>query len=88
MYRWWGYSSFSPKVHMNTIDLEVRGVKFVEFSDGTLIEFQPCQDTILNTVWGNLVHLICGRVDFTDKKNGLTGWYEINSVKRKPKDYF
>lgn len=78
----------SPKVQMNSIDVEVKGVKNIEFADGTLIEYQPHQDAILNTVWGNLVHLICGRVDFVDKKNGLTAWYEINSVARKPKDYF
>lgn len=43
---------------------------------------------VLNTIWGTLVHLICGKITFTDPKNGLTAWYEINSVKRKPKDYF
>ena len=30
-YRWWGYSSFTPKAHMNSIDLNVEGVKFIEF---------------------------------------------------------
>lgn len=31
LYKWWGYSSFSPKAHMNSIDLVVKGGKWVEF---------------------------------------------------------
>jgi hypothetical protein len=30
----------------------------------------------------------CGKITFTDEKNGITGWYEIGKVKRKPSDYF
>lgn len=32
--------------------------------------------------------MICGRIEFEDKKNGLTAWYEISSEKKKPLDYF
>ena len=34
------------------------------------------------------MHLICGRITFEDKKNGLTAWYEIGHEKKKPSDYF
>jgi hypothetical protein len=88
MYKWWGYSTYTPKAHMNSIDLDCSGSKSIAFADGTVISFDPLSDTALNTVWGTLVHLPCGRVNFKDPKNGLTGWYEINSVKKKPKDYF
>jgi hypothetical protein len=42
----------------------------------------------LNSLWGTLVHLICGRITFEDKKNGLIAWYEIGHEKKKPADYF
>lgn len=29
MYRFWGYSSFTPKAHMNSIDLVVKGGKWI-----------------------------------------------------------
>jgi hypothetical protein len=31
---------------------------------------------------------VCGRIDFEDKKNGLTAWYEISAEKKRPLDYF
>ena len=37
------------------------------------------------------MHLITGKCTFTDEKNGITAWYEINSPDRgkgKAKDYF
>lgn len=43
-YRYSAYSSFSPKAHMNSIDLNVVGTKKVEFSDGSSIVFNPNQD--------------------------------------------
>jgi len=87
-YRWYGYSSFTPKAHMNSIDLVVKGGKWVEFPDGTVITYQPHQDKVLNSLWGTLVHLVCGRCEFEDKKNGITGWYEIGIDKKRPMDYF
>lgn len=41
LYRWWGYSSYTPKAHMNSLDLVVKGGKWVEFNDGTVITYQP-----------------------------------------------
>lgn len=73
---------------MNSVDLNVDGVKFIQFNDGSKIEYQPHQDTVLNAIWGTLTHLLIGKITFTDKQNGLTGWYEISAVKKKPKDYF
>lgn len=88
IYKWWGYSSYTPKAHMNSLDLVVEGGKWVEFPDGTLITYQPHQDKVLNSLWGTLVHWICGKITFEDKKNGLKGWYEIGHNKKKPCDYF
>jgi len=35
-----------------------------------------------------LTHLIHGKVEFIDSKNGLRGVYDIGNVKKMPKDYF
>ena len=34
------------------------------------------------------MHLVCGKCEFEDKQNGITGWYEIGHDKKKPLDYF
>lgn len=31
---------------------------------------------------------MCGKCEFEDKKNGITGWYEIGIDKKRPMDYF
>ena len=65
LYRYSSYSSFSPKAHINSIDLCVAGRKVVEFQDGSKITFNPPPDSFKNTLWGGaLVHQITGRVDF------------------------
>ena len=91
-YKWYGYSSFSPKAHLNSIDLHVEGGKTIHFaSDGAKIKYGPHQDQFFNTVFGTLTHLITGRIEFTDEQNGISAWYEINSPDRgkgKAKDYF
>lgn len=40
-YRWSGYSSFTSRVHMNSIDLDVTGGKTIVFQDGGIIKYTP-----------------------------------------------
>ena len=90
LYRYSSFSSFSPKAHLNSIDLNVKGSKEVVFNDRTRITFNPPPDSFKNTLWGGaLVHQITGRVDFEDRVNGVTAYYEIGDggVKKAPKDY-
>jgi len=57
LYRYSSYSSFSPKAHLNSIDLNVQGHKEVIFQDGSKISFNPPPDSFKNTLWGGaLVH--------------------------------
>ena len=44
LYNWCGYSSFTTRVHMNSIDLDVKGGKIINFKDGTKITYTPHQD--------------------------------------------
>jgi len=42
-------------------------------------------------VFGTLIHLITGKIEFKDEKHGIYAWYEINSPdkgKGRPRDYF
>ena len=87
LYRWYGYSTFKPRAHMNSIDLDVTGGKQITFKDGGKIEYTPHQDKFINTLWGTLIHNICGKCDFSDEANGITGWYEIGGAKGKGRDY-
>lgn len=64
LYQWSGYSSFTTRVHMNSIDLDVKGGKLITFADGGRITYTPQQDKFYNTLWGTLVHTLCGTCDF------------------------
>ena len=41
IYRWSGYSCFTSRVHMNSIDLDVKGGKTITFKDGGKITYTP-----------------------------------------------
>lgn len=41
-----------------------------------------------NMFMGTLNHQIIGKVEFTDEENGISGWYEMGNVKKKPQDFF
>jgi len=41
IYRWSGYSSFSSRVHMNSVSLDVVGGKTILFKDGGKIKYNP-----------------------------------------------
>ena len=85
LYRWSGYSSFTTRVHMNSIDLDVKGGKTIIFSDGGVIKYTPHQDKFYNSLWGTLVHCLCGTSEFEDAKNGITAEYTIGT--KKGRDY-
>lgn len=87
-YKWYGYSSFTPKASLNSISLNVKGTKYAEFPDGTKISYDPTGDTFQNTIMGTVRHIINGKCHFKDIKNGLTGWYHIGGAGKKvPCDY-
>ena len=88
LYRWSGYSSFSSRVHMNSVDLDVVGGKTITFKDGGRITYTPHQDKFLNSLWGTLIHLVTGHCTFEDKQNGVTAEYTIGGAKGHGKDYF
>ena len=64
LYRFQSWTSFSPKAHLNSIDLCVAGQKKITFKDGNSITWNPNADTFKNTLFGTLVHLITGKIEF------------------------
>ena len=87
-YRAYAWSMYTPKLHTNSLELHCKGFKVVEFPDGSRIEYNPSNNAFLNTIWGTMRHIISGRVDFKDEVNGLYGWCELATLKKKPSDYF
>ena len=88
-YRAYAWSMYTPKAHMNSIELHCKGYKVVEFPDGSKIEYNPSNNMFQNTIWGTLRHIVNGKVEFKDEVNGIYGWMEL-AVKgsKKPSDYF
>jgi hypothetical protein len=37
---------------------------------------------------GTMGHQLTGKIEFNDKENGIYGFYEIGTVKKKTQDYF
>jgi len=87
-YRYYSYSTFSVKAHINSISLEVSGRKIIEFPDGSSIVFNNQEDTFGNTLIGSLNHVLHGKIKFEDKVNGITGVMNMGFLRRVAKDYF
>ena len=90
IYRFSSWCSLSPKAHLNSIDLCVKGQKKLTFNDGSSITWNPNADTFSNTLFGTLTHQINGKIEFSDDTTGVTAFYEIGNCGKKglPKDYF
>ena len=90
VYTFSGYSSFTSRVHMNSVDLDVAGGKVLYFpKDGAKIKYNAPDDNFANALFGTLIHNLCGVCKFTDEKNGIEAQYNIGGAGRKyPKDYF
>jgi hypothetical protein len=55
-YRFYKYSKFAIKAHLNQINLEISGTQTVEFPDGTKITFNNQHDKFGNTLIGTCHH--------------------------------
>jgi hypothetical protein len=84
LYQFSGYSNFSAKAWLNSIELKVTGQKTIVFpKDGGKITFNNQSDIFNHVFIGTLNHQITGKVEFQDNDNGLYAWYEIGNVKKK-----
>ena len=88
IYRFAGYSNYAIKAYINSIMLEVSGIKRISFKDGSCITYNNQQDTFGSTLIGTCHHQLHGEIKFEDEKNGITGYLNIGGVKKRPRDYF
>ena len=60
LFRYSGYADIAIKAYINSINLEVKGNKVVQFKDGGKIVFGNQQDTFGNTLFGKCHHFLYG----------------------------
>jgi hypothetical protein len=87
-YRFSGYTEIGVRMYWNSILLDVKGHKKVEFQDGSSITFNNQQDKFGNTFFGTCHHQLLGEISFWDEANQVEAFIDIGGVKDKPKDYF
>ena len=57
LFRYSTYAQFAVHAHLNSIDMDVTGMKKIEFlKDGGVIEFTQHSDAFKNTIFGTLAH--------------------------------
>jgi len=87
-YKYYGYSNFSSGAGMNSVKVNNKGKRFVEFNDGTKIMFNFCFEQYNNSLWGTIRHESLGDITYKDLTNGYECVIKFGSVKKKPSDYF
>ena len=88
-YRFSGYYNFTSNAWINSMKLTNTGNRFVDFKDGTHIDFNYCQDQYSNTFYGNFRHELIGNVYWKDVTHGLKAEMSLGgSAKSGLSDYF
>ena len=88
-YKYSGYLNFTSNAWVNSMKLTNTGKRFVEFKDGTHIDFDYCQDEYSNTFMGNFRHENVGGLHFHDVTHDIFAEMQLGgSEKSKFSDYF
>ena len=82
-YKYCGYSVFSSSAGFNSLKVINKGKRYIEFKDGTKIEFDFCQENFNNCFWGTIYLETLGTINFIDKKNNIECKLKLNSVSKK-----
>ena len=78
-----GYSNFSSSAGMNSLKIHNKGIRRVEFYDGTIIEYDIPQEIFSNSFWGTLRQETVGNIHYKDLKNGYECVVSLGSLKKK-----
>jgi len=87
-YKFYGHSNFTSSAGLNSLKLQNKGKRCMEFKDGTKIVTNFCYEAYSNTFMGTLRHESLGEIKFNDLTNGFECIIKFGSVKKKPSDFF
>lgn len=82
-YKYHGYSHFTSSAGFNSLRVDNKGKRIVEFKDKTKIMFNFCYEAYSNSFWGTLRHESLGEILFVDLTNGYECVIKQASVKKK-----
>ena len=82
-YKYYGYSVFSSSAGFNSLRVMNKGKRFVEFKDGTKIEFNFAEENFSNCFFGQVKLETLGTMIFKDVENNIECKLKIDSVKKK-----
>ena len=82
-YKFHGFSNFSSSAGLNSLRVNNKGRRIIEFPDGTKIEFTFCYENYGNSFWGVIRHESLGDIIYKDLTNGYECIVKFGSVKKK-----
>src|SRR5690606_24058201 len=71
-FKFYGYGGYAAAIRGNALKGQHIGPLWVEYSDGTIIEFSLPYIWLSGILWGDRVCNYCGTITFTDKKHDLS----------------
>ena len=88
-YKYYGYMNFKSNAWINSMKLTNSGKRWVDFKDGTHIEFNYCSDQYSNTFFGNFRHENLGDLYWRDSTHELNAEMSLGGSKTsRYSDYF
>jgi hypothetical protein len=83
LYRYHGHANYKTTAGLNSFKLQNKGMRHVEFQDGTKVDYDYCFEQFSNSFFGTMRHESIGETRFWDKGNNLECVIKYGSVKKK-----
>jgi len=87
-YKYYGYGNFSAGAGFNSVKINNKGKRTIEFADGGKIQFGFCCEEYNNSFFGTMRHESVGEITFKDLVHGFELVIKFDNVKKKSSDYF
>jgi len=88
-YKFYGPSMFSASAGWNSITLNAKAWRKVNFKDNNQTIHNTIPNELIDGVFlGTTVHETTGNMEFKDEENGIYCEIQFGKIKKKPSDYF
>ena len=82
-YKFYGFSNFATTAGLNSLKLENKGKRNVEFKDGFNIQFDYCYELYSNSFFGTLRHESLGEIHYKELTTGMECVLKFDGIKKK-----
>lgn len=82
-YKYYGFCNFGAGAGFNSVKVNNKGKRYIEFPDGGKIQFTFCNEVYNNSFFGTIRQESIGEINFKDLVHGFELTIKLGNVKKK-----